>query len=110
MTFEEQLDRLVDDYKREPRNKVLISFAFLRESATAETGKKISAERLRNVIRAWNDGNLSSADETIYDGAVACCASVARRCFGEPEDEDVDYSISWIENTDGSFSAELRPS
>ena len=27
----------------------------------------------------------------------------------DDEDEEVDYSISWIEGSDGEFSAEVRP-
>jgi len=48
----------------------------------------------------------------VLDGAVYACSVLARKCFGEnPEDKDVDvdYQISWLENNDGSYVAEIRP-
>ena len=65
---------------------------------------------MRKVIGDWSGGELTSADETVYDGAVASCGTVARRCFGEDSEDDVDYDVSWVEEDDGSFTAEVRPS
>jgi hypothetical protein len=49
----------------------------------------------------------------IYDAAIYSCSQLAKACFGEdPEDDDeeVDHEVSWVENDDGSYTAEVRPS
>ena len=59
-----------------------------------------------------NDGNYNS----VYDAAIYACSVAANHCFGDPvayEDDDyysVDYQLSWIQSSDGSFTAEIKPS
>jgi hypothetical protein len=35
---------------------------------------------------------------------------VARACIGDGPDDDVDDTIEWIEDADGTFTAKVRPS
>jgi hypothetical protein len=110
MTLIMLVDEIISDFKESPRNKVFVPIAVLCESASEELGKKVSVDKLTKVISDYIAGNLSEKNEAYYDGAVAVCGEVARRCFGDGPDDDVDYEISWIENDDDTFSAEIRPS
>ncbi len=68
-----------------PRNKVFVAFEVLLVSASEETGKKITADELKKIIKRFMSGTLKASEEAIYDGAVAACGVVARRCFvGQP--------------------------
>ena len=110
MTLVMLIDEIISDYKDSPRNKVFVAMALPYESVSEEVGRKVSAEKLARIISEYVAGNLSEKNEAIYDGAVAVCGEVARRCFGDGPDDDVDYEVSWIENDDNTFSAEIRPS
>ena len=113
--FAELIDKIIDDYKADPRNKVFIDENTLLAAASEETGYDISAEQLRNTIKNFLSGEMEDDDYSIYDGAIYACAVASNNCFGDPaehEDDDdysVDYEINWIENNDGSFTAEIRP-
>ena len=96
------LDMLVSEivtaFKEDPRNKVYVDFPVLLLSAIMETGNKtINAKKLVDVIKGYTDGDLDGDATEIYDGAIAVCGSVARQCFADNEDEDVDYELSWFE-------------
>ena len=110
MTLIMLVDEIISEFKDSPRNKVFVPMAVLCESASEELGKKVSAEKLARIISEYVAGNLTEKNEAIYDGAVAVCGEVARRCFGEGPDDDVDYEVSWIENDDVTFAAGIRPS
>ena len=110
MTLIMLVDEIISDFKESPSNKVFVPMAVLCESASEELGKKVSADKLTKVISDYIAGNLNEKNEAIYDGAVAVCGEVARRCFGDDPDADIDYEVSWIENDDNTFSAEIRPS
>ena len=113
--FSELIDKIIADYKADPRNKIFIDEATLLASATEETGNEITEVQLRSVIRNFLSGEMDGDDYSIYDGAVYACAVASNNCFGDPaanEDDDdysVDYELDWIENSDGSFCAEVRP-
>jgi hypothetical protein len=109
MSVSDEIEAIVSEFKADPRNKVFVEFGALLKSANEETGKKLKADKLKDVIQGYIEGELGSADEQIYDGAVAICGAVARGCWADNEDDDVDYEISWIEKDDGTYSAELRP-
>ena len=114
--FAELIDKIIDDYKADPRNKVFIDEGTLLAAANEETGNGISVDQLRNAIKNFLSGEMEDDDYSIYDGAIYACAVASNNCFGDPaehEDDDdysVDYEIDWIENDDGSFTAEIRPS
>ena len=93
-----------------PRNKVFVAFEVLLVSASEETGKKITADELKKIIKRFMSGTLKASEEAIYDGAVAACGVVARRCFGDNPDDDLDYAVEWVENADGTFATQVRPS
>lgn len=108
--FSKLVDKIIADYKADPRSKIFVDEATLLASAKEETGvEEISSEALRDIINKYINGDLDDADEqSIYDGAVYACGVVANNCFGNDPDEEVDYELSWIQNTDDSFSAEVR--
>lgn len=114
--FAKLIDKIIDDYKADPRNKVFIDENTLLASAIEEVGDDVTLDQLRAAIRNLISDNMDGDDYVIYDGAVYACAVAANHCFGNPvdhEDDDdysVDHDISWIENDDGSFTAEVRPS
>jgi hypothetical protein len=109
------IEKIVIDYKTEPRNKIFIDELTLLAAAAEETGNDVSDAQLRLVIRNFLSGEMDGDDYSIYDGAIYACAVVSNKCFGDPEanedddDYSVDYEINWIENNDGSFCAEIRP-
>ena len=113
--FAELIDKIIDDFKADPRNKVLIDEATLLASAIEESGNDISLDQLRQTIRNFLSGEMEDDDYANYDGAIYACTVAANNCFGDPaehEDDDdysVDYEIEWLENDDGSFTAEVRP-
>ena len=109
-SLDEIVEGVVAEYKQDPRNKVFVGEDALLASATEETGSQVDTESLRDSIKAYQDGDVSDEQQVIYDGAVAVCGRLARQCFGNDPDTDVDYDVSWLENDDGSFSAEIRPS
>lgn len=109
MNVEDFIVSIVEDFKRDPRNKVFINFNALLASAADETGRKLDAELLKSVIVKYMEGSLSEEEESIFDGALAVCGTVARNCFGENPDGDVDYNVEWVENDDDTFSAVVRP-
>jgi Double zinc ribbon len=109
--MEELIENLVTECKNAPRNKVFVPENLLIISIKEETGSEIDAENFRALIQRYENGEMGDDDESIYDGAVYVCGQVAKRCFlDDPDADDIDYDISWIENNDGSFSAEVRPS
>ncbi len=112
MSLDEMIEEIVEEFKKDPRNKVFAPEAVLLASAKEETGDNISKETLRPIIEKHQNGELDDDDYDVLDGAVYACSVLARKCFGEnPEDKDVDvdYQISWLENNDGSYVAEIRP-
>ena len=110
--FEGLIEKVVKEFRSDPRNKVFAPQELLIASALEELGKEISFDELKSLVDDYESGSLDEDQEEIYDGIVYCCAELARKCFGEEpddEDEEVDYEISWIENGDGSIAAEIRP-
>ena len=111
--FDDLIEKTSNEFHKDPRNKVFASQELLIASVKEETGEDISADKLSTIVSLFQDGNLDGDEEEIYDAATYCCGVLARKCFADdPEDEDaeVDYEVSWIENEDGSVTAEITPS
>lgn len=114
--FAKLIDKIVSDFKKDPRNKVYIDEKTLLAAAIEETGEKIKIERLRQAINNYMNDAMEDDDYSIYDGAVYACQVAANDCFGDPAEQDddedysVEYDVEWIVNDDGSFTAEVRPS
>ncbi|MDB4806706.1 hypothetical protein OAG89_01815 [Pseudomonadales bacterium] len=114
--FADLIDKIIDEYKADPRNKIFIDEDTLLASAMEETGSEITLEKLRSVISEFLSGEIDDDDYSIYDGAVYACSVASNNCFGNPEEHEddddysVDYEVDWIKNDDGSFVAEIRPS
>ena len=105
----ELANKIIGEFKNEPRNKVFINFETLLASASEETGKEIESNKLIKVIDNYLSGDLDEKGESIYDGAVAIIGYVARNCFGDDPDQDLDYEIEWIQEDDSTYTAEVRP-
>ncbi len=114
--FADRIDKIIDDFKADPRNKVFIDEETLLSAALEETGNEITLEQLRQAIKNFLSGDMDGDDYSIYDGAIYACAVASNHCFGNPEENEdddyysVDYELDWLENEDGSFTAEVRPS
>lgn len=108
LSANDMADKIIAEFKSDPRNKVFVGFETLLASAKEETSKKIKGEKLSTVINNYQTGDLDSDDEAIYDGAVAICGYVARNCFGDNPDDDIDYEIEWAEEDDGTYTAVVR--
>ena len=108
--FAELIDKIIDEYKADPRNKIFIDEAVLLASAIEETGNQIDITALRKAISNFLSGEMDDDDQSTYDGAVYACSVAANNCFGDDPDSEVDYEINWVTNGDASFIAEVRPS
>lgn len=107
--FSELIDKIIDDYKADPRNKVHIDEDTLLAAAAEETGNDVSVNDLRKAIVNFLSGDMNDDDQTTYDGAVYACSVAANNCFGDDPEDEVDYEVDWLENDDGSYTAEVRP-
>jgi hypothetical protein len=114
--FADLIDKIIDDYKSVPRNKILIDEDTLLASSIEETGNLISRDQLRTTIANFLSNSMDGDDYSIYDGAIYACSVAANHCFGDPVEYEADdyysadYQLEWIQNSDGSFAAEIRPS
>ena len=111
--LDELIEKISNEFHKDPRNKVFAPQELLIASVKEEMGEDISTDRLSSIVSLYKEGEIDGDEEEIYDAAVYSCGVLARKCFADdPEDEDaeVDYEISWIENEDGSITAEIRPS
>lgn len=112
MELDDLIEKVTTDFRNDPRNKVFASQELLIASVLEESGEEISPSRLASIVSAYQEGSLDGDDEELYDAAVYCCGILARKCFADdPENEDaeVDYTLDWINNKDGSLAAEIRP-
>lgn len=95
------------EFLENPRNKLLLSEEIFLKSACYEMQKKVKIDQLRRAIKNYLKGKLSSADQDLYDAAVAVCGEIVRKTFS-PDQDEVEYEISWLEEGKG-FVAEVRP-
>lgn len=109
MTLQNLVDKLAAEFKADPRNKIFVNEEILIAGSTEETGEAVSAAQIRKVIAAYLSGDMDGKLEAIYDGAVYACSLSAKHCFNDDPEDDIDYEIDWLEQSDGSFVAEVRP-
>jgi hypothetical protein len=105
--LQSKLSEFVAEFNKNPRNKILIEWDLLIQSARFELQKEIKGEKVKRAIVSYIRGRISASNEEIYDAAVAVCGELARKCFA-PGRDDCDYQISWSETADGNFLAEVR--
>lgn len=114
--FADLIDKIIDDYKADPKNKIIIDEDTLLASSVEETGNLISRDQLRAAIQNFLSNEMDGDDYSTYDGAIYACSVAANHCFGDPieyEADDyysVDYQLEWAQSNDGSFAAVIRPS
>lgn len=101
-------EQIAAAFKADPRNKVFVPMPLLLQSACDETGAKIELSELTKAIADYLSGDCDEKSTSIYDGAVYICSKIVRLCLEVSEDDDVDYSIDWLEESDGSYTAEVR--
>ena len=112
MSLDDSLKKIVEEYREDPRNKVFAPMDLLVESVAEETGDSVNHSQLNSIIEDYIAGTISGSEQDIYDGALFACGELARQCFGEnpdDEDEEVDYQISWLQDDEGYYFAEIRP-
>ena len=113
MSLDGLVEKIVKEFREDPRNKVFVQESVLLASVEEEVGEKISTEELRSIVSKFQEGELEEGEEEEkYDAAIYACSVVAGMCFGddpEDEDEEVDYEISWLEEDGGEYTAEIRP-
>lgn len=105
--LQSQSSQFVEEFKKDPRNKILIQWDLLVQSARCELQKEITGDKVKRAIVSYIRGRISASNEEIYDAAVAVCGELARKCFA-PGRDDCDYKIAWSETADGNFLAEVR--
>ena len=111
--FEELAQKIIDEYRSDPRNKVFVPEEVMLASVQEEAEKSIEPEALREIIQAQQNGTSTDEQIELFDAATYSCSYIAHACFAEnpdDEDEEVDYQISFIERDSGEFVAEVRPS
>ncbi len=114
--FADLIDKIIGEYKIDPKNKILIDEDTLWASSVEETGNLVSRDQLRASIKNFLSNEMDGDDYSIYDGAIYACSVAANHCFGDPveykadDHYSVDYQLDWIQNSDGSFVAEIRSS
>lgn len=109
----ELVDDTATEYRADPRNKVFASEEMMLASVKEETGQSISREKLQELVESYENGELEDENQELFDAAMFACSSLARACFAldpDDDDEEIDYSVSFITNDDGSINAEIRPS
>jgi len=106
--FDQLMENFIIEYRKSPRNKIYINEELLIASVEEETGEKISTKDLRKIIKKYIDGDLNEQQEQVYDAAVYSCGVAARSCLGNDPEEDIDYELDWISNSDDSYTAEVR--
>ena len=72
--FAELIDKIIEEYKADPRNKVFIDENTLLAAASEETGNDVTAVQLRSVIKNFLSGEMEDDDYSIYDGSIYACA------------------------------------
>jgi hypothetical protein len=60
--FADLIDKIIDEYKADPRNKIFINEDTLLASAKEETGNDISTDQLRNAIKKFLSGEMEDDD------------------------------------------------
>lgn len=107
--FADLIDAVIDAYRTDPRNKLHIDEETLLAAAGEETGNDVEVDQLRKAIKNFMAGEMDDDDMMVYDGAVYACSVAANNCFGDDPDAEVEYEVSWLQNADGSYTAEVRP-
>ncbi|AKN59997.1 hypothetical protein WB44_01365 [Synechococcus sp. WH 8020] len=108
----EIITSIVSSFKKEPRNKIIISCSDLCGYASEELESELTPESLAKAINAFENGEANEHDERIVDAATSLCHQASNRCWGECEDEEedewseVDISTEWSDY-DSDNPAEL---
>ncbi len=102
--LQELLTQTVSEYQADPRRTVFAGFPLLLASAREETQLDLSPEDLMSAFHRYFSGEAEGQDETIYDGAVAVCYELARKCLGSE-----DCSFDWIIGGDDYYACEVCP-
>jgi len=95
------VDKLVAEYRADPRNKIIIEEDDLLTFASEELGTGIERQALLEAVDAYGKGTAQASHQQMVDAATALCHQVADRawgkCINEDDDEyeEVDISTNW---------------
>lgn len=101
MSQDDVVNKIVSEFREDPRNKIIINAHDLAIFANEEVGREVSIEELCKSISSIEDGTAEENEEALLDAATALCHEVADRCWGECVDEDddeweeVDIGTEW---------------
>jgi len=107
-SFDDQLNYLVSNFKKDHRNKVSIDETLLLLGIKEELGLILTGTELATLINQYQSDDLDSDQMETYDAATIVCGQVASRCFSEDGD-DMDYELDWNEDDAGHVFAIIRP-
>lgn len=95
------LEKIVTEFRADPRNKIIIDGKDLAAFASEEVDQEVTLEKLCKAVSSFEEGEAEEEDESLVDAATALCHQVADRCWGECLDEyddeweEVDISTEW---------------
>ncbi|MBK5940788.1 hypothetical protein [Halochromatium roseum] len=101
MNQDDILEKIVTEFRSDPRNKIIIDGKDLAAFASEEVGQEVTLDQLCKAVSSFEEGEAEEEDESLVDAATALCHQVADRCWGECLDEDddeweeVDISTEW---------------
>jgi hypothetical protein len=82
MTQGATISSIVSDFKKDPRNKIVIFCADLCSYASEELGTDLSPESLAKAVTAFKDGEATESDERIVDAATSLFANKSQTAAG----------------------------
>lgn len=106
MTQKSVVDKLVEENRKDPRNKITISCSGVIDFSSEELGLRIDEMALLAAIETYRAGTADNVSQGIVDAATSICHQVADRvwgrCLDQEEDrwEEIDVSVDWINDTD----------
>ena len=108
MSFEQMEADIIAAFKKDPQEVIYVPWLMLVASAAEGTKSSVSAASLKKTFRRYLAGKLNGKYE-LYDAATSLCIRLADCCFGTgPEDDNVSFTMKWIEHADGTFTVALR--
>ena len=95
------INSIVDSFKSDPRNKIIIESKDLVQHTSEEMMEDINSKMICHSISSYESGSSTERDQNILDAAISICHQVADRCWGKcidiNDDEwtEIDISTEW---------------
>ena len=65
--FDELIEKISNEFHKDPRNKVFAPQELLIASVKEEMGEDISADRLSSIVSSYEEGEIDGDEEEIYE-------------------------------------------